>query len=230
MKMKSLKNLLNIFYPNTCVCCDGQLLDQEYFVCLECRLDLPYINNNDCKENSISTVFNGRVPIVKAASFLSYTQTGKAKKIIHQLKYKGNQKIGHFIGKWFGEKLLNTGEFDTIDCIIPVPLHPKKLRQRGYNQLTTFGKSLETVLEIPYCDTVLKRVSSSKTQTLKKRLERFTNQDSKFTIENETLIQNKHVLLIDDVITTGATLEACCNELLKVAGVKISIVSIALTE
>lgn len=228
--MKSFQNLFNIFYPNTCVSCDSQLLDQEQFICLECRLDLPYIDNKDYIKNDVFHIFEGRVPIVKGASFLHYTQTGKTKSMIHQLKYKGNQQIGDFIGKWFGKTLSDSHQFDDIDYIIPVPLHPKKLRKRGYNQLTTFGKSLETVLNTSYCDTILKRVSSSKTQTLKKRLERFTNQDSKFTLENESTLKNKHILLIDDVITTGATLEACCTELLKIEGLKISIASIALTQ
>ena len=172
----------------------------------------------------------GRVPLEKAASFLYYHQSGKAKQLIHELKYRNNQKVGFFIAEWFGSQLAKAEEFNDFDCIIPVPLHQKKLKKRGYNQLTKFGERLAELLQIDYVENLLKRVSFTNTQTKKKRLDRFQNTSSKFVLEDLETLQNKHILLIDDVVTTGATLEACCKELLKVDGVKISIATMAITE
>lgn len=228
--MKGLQNLFNLFYPNVCVCCDQYLLDQEKIICIECRLDLPFINNSDISSNPLTQTLEGRVFLEKGVSFLYYHPEGKVKKLIHQLKYKNNQKVGIFLGEWFGQKLLKTTKFSDIDFIIPVPLHKNKLKLRGYNQLTKFGKSLSSILKIEYLEGVLIRNAMTKTQTFKKRVDRFKSLTNNFTITNTDILINKHVLLIDDVVTTGATLEACCNELLKVEGVKISIVTIALTE
>ena len=138
--------------------------------------------------------------------------------------------MGVFLGEWFCEKLLETNKFSDIDFITPVPLHESKLKLRGYNQLTKFGKSLSSILKIEYLEGVLIRNSMTKTQTFKKRVDRFKNLVNNFSIINTDILINKHVLLIDDVVTTGATLEACSIELLKVENVKISIVTIALTE
>ena len=228
--MKIVKHLFNLFYPSTCICCEQILLDQEKIICIECRLDLPFIDNGDVTNNLLAQTLEGRVLIEKGASFLYYHPVGKVKKLIHQLKYKNNESVGEFLGDWFGLKLLETAKFNDIDYIIPVPLHKKKLRQRGYNQLTKFGERLSTILDIEYLEDVLIRSSASKTQTFKNRVERFKNLMTNFSIVDTELIKNKHVLLIDDVVTTGATLEACCKQLLKAKNIKISIVTIALTE
>ncbi len=228
--MKRLTDLLNLFYPRICICCEEHLLDQEQLICLTCRFDLPFADNGDFMTNLTTKIFKGRVPIEKGASFLLYHQTGKTKKIIQHLKYRGKQEIGSFIGIWFGGLLLNSGMFTGIDYIIPVPLHRKKLKKRGYNQLTRFGKELSKVLSISYEEEILHRKSFTKTQTQKKRLDRFKNTESRFVVEQPDKVNGKHVLLIDDVVTTGATLEACCKELLKCGDIKISIVTIGITE
>lgn len=228
--MKYLNDVLHLFYPKVCITCKSTLLQTEKLLCTLCRHDLPIICYNDYKDNKIKSTFYGRVPIEKAISFLFYRKEGKTKEIIHELKYKGNQKVGEFIGDWFGNILNESKEISDIDCIIPVPLHPKKLKQRGYNQLTTFGKQLAKHLNSIYLPDVLVRISSSKTQTFKQRFERFSNNNTKFDITNRLLLQDKHILLIDDVITTGATLESCCKEILKSDNVKISIATMAYTE
>lgn len=230
MKMKGLQHLFNLFYPDTCVCCDQYLLDQEKIICIECRLDLPFIETGNSTYNPLIETLKGKVFVEEGTSFLYYHPEGKVKKLIHQLKYKNNQKVGIFLGEWLGLKLLETKAYNSIDYIIPVPLHKDKLRLRGYNQLTKFGETLSSILNIEYLEGVLIRNTMAKTQTLKKRLDRFKSLVNNFSIINADLLKNKHVLLIDDVVTTGATLEACCNELLKVEGMKISIVTIALTE
>jgi len=230
MKMKGLQHLFNLFYPDTCVCCDQYLLDQEKIICIECRLDLPFIETGNSTYNPLLETLKGKVIVEEGTSFLYYHPVGKVKKLIHQLKYKNNQKVGVFLGEWLGLKLLETKAYNNIDYIIPVPLHKDKLRLRGYNQLTKFGETLSSILNIEYLEGILIRNTMAKTQTLKKRLDRFKSLVNNFSLISADLLKNKHVLLIDDVVTTGATLEACCNELLKVEGMKISIVTIALTE
>lgn len=229
-KMKGLQHLFNLFYPDTCVCCDQYLLDQEKIICIECRLDLPFIETGNSTYNPLLETLKGKVIIEEGTSFLYYHPEGKVKKLIHQLKYKNNQKVGIFLGEWLGQKLLETKAYNSIDYIIPVPLHKDKLKLRGYNQLTKFGETLSSILNIKYLEGVLIRNTMAKTQTLKKRLDRFKSLVNNFSLINANLLKNKHVLLIDDVVTTGATLETCCKELLKIEGMKISIVTIALTE
>ena len=230
MIRRSLSDLFRLFYPEICICCDTHLLVQEEIICLLCRADLPLIDNANYKSNALTRVFEGKVPIEKGASFLLYRHIGKTKQLIHELKYRNNPNIGTFIGGWFGKVLLRSGAFSDIDCIVPVPLHKRKRKQRGYNQLTQFGKTLGEVLKKEYLENYLIRITTGNTQTFKKRIERFDNLRTKFTVTNVEVFKNKHVLLIDDVVTTGATLEACCKEIMKSENVKISIVTMAITE
>ncbi|MBS9774469.1 MAG: ComF family protein [Tenacibaculum sp.] len=228
--MTFLKNIIDLFYPNLCLNCDNSLLKSELVLCSFCRHNLPIIDIKNFENNEITNIFYGRFPIKKATSFLYFTQKNISQKLIHQLKYKGRQDIGTFIGNWFGSELNNNNFFENIDCIIPIPLHPNKMKKRGYNQLTTFGKKLSEIANIPYIEDVLLKGSSTKTQTLKQRFERFNNEKTKFYIKNKTLLENKNILLIDDVITTGATLEDCCNELLKIKNININIATITYTK
>lgn len=228
--MKSLKHLFNLFYPAICLCCEDTLQEQETLICLSCRMDLPLIDNKDFKDNLIDKIFQGRVPVQYSGSFLYFRKNGKVKKLIHHLKYKGKQEVGTFLGDWFGQQLANANTLKDIDVIVPVPLHQKKLRKRGYNQLTTFGKALSKNLNTPLNSNILLRVNNSKTQTFKTRFDRFQSKNTKFQVANHKEISNKHLLLIDDVVTTGSTLEACCKELLKGKNVSISILTMAYTE
>lgn len=228
--MQLFKNIFQLFYPNLCITCHRELLQNELVLCSFCRHDLPLLPYNSYSNNKITQLFYGRIPVEKAVAFLRYQKEGKVRELMHHLKYKKREDIGEFLGNWFGNILKNSNEFNDIDCIIPVPLHKKRMQQRGYNQLTKFGKRLSEILEIDYIPNVLLRVSATKTQTFKQRFERFSNTQTKFLLRKNHNLQQKHILLIDDVITTGATLEACCNELLKIKDVKISIVTMAFTE
>jgi ComF family protein len=230
LKMRFIKDLFYLFFPKTCVTCESALVPSEELICTHCRHDLPIISYPNFKNNKIAAAFSGRVPIDMAISFLFYRKEGKTKRLIHSLKYKGNQKIGRFFGDWFGFQLKKSGKFTEIDCIVPVPLHPKKLKTRGYNQLTTFGIALAKQLNTTYKPNILIRTSSATTQTFKQRFERFSNLETKFSVTDLETFNNKHILLIDDVITTGATLEACCKEILKSENNTISIATIAYTE
>ncbi|WP_232734675.1 ComF family protein [Polaribacter sp. ALD11] len=181
-------------------------------------------------DNKLSKIFFGRVTVEKAYSLLFFRKESITKNLIHELKYKGNEEVGVFFGNWLGEILNQNKEFSTVDYIVPVPIHSKKKKIRGYNQVTKFGKCLSNHLNIPFIEGVLVRKSSTKTQTLKTRFERFNDLESKFFLTNTATFKNKHVLIIDDVITTGATLEACAMELLKTSGITISILTMAYTE
>lgn len=228
--MHFLKDFLHIFYPKVCVNCNEQLLQNEKTICTFCRHDLPLTNFLSYTENKVSKIFYGRITIEKAYSLLFFRKESITKNLIHELKYRGNEEIGNFFGNWLGEILALNKQFSNVDYIIPVPIHSKKRKIRGYNQVTKFGECLSYHLNIPFNEEVLVRKSSTKTQTLKARFERFNDLDTKFSLTNTATFKNKHVLIIDDVITTGATLEACAMELLKSPGIKISILTMAYTE
>lgn len=228
--MKVLNAIIELFYPTICYCCDNQLTEGEKHICVHCRFDLPTTNITDIQGNIVEQAFYGRIPIVAATSLFYFYKDGKIQKLIHQLKYRGEQNVGVFAGQWLGEEMINSERFTTVDCIIPVPLHKKKLKKRGYNQVEKFGKTLATKLNVSYIDNVLIKVSATKTQTHKMRFDRWKNVRELFTLQNQHLIHNKHILLIDDVITTGATLEACYKALNKAKGIQISIASIAYTK
>jgi ComF family protein len=228
--MRLLKDLFHLFYPKLCVVCEDNLVANETTICTLCRHDLPLTNFTDYRENKVTQTFYGRILVEKAFSLLFYRKKGSTQKLIHDLKYKGNEEIGIFFGDWLGEILKENNEFKNIDYIIPVPLHPKKLRERGYNQVTKFGRTLSKHLEVEYLEDYLIRISSTKTQTFKARLERFNNIETKFLLTNPSFFDNKNILLIDDVITTGATLEACAKEFLKSKNCTVSILTMAYTE
>ena len=219
--------LFNLFYPKTCQICDGVLLKSERIVCLKCLHELPVTNYHLYNENPVKKVFYGRVPVENATSLMIFKKKGSVQKLIHQLKYKGQQEIGTFLGTWLGTELEKMPAFREVDVVIPVPLHKLKLRSRGFNQVEGFGKEIADALNIPYLDQVLLKKSFTTTQTIKERLARWGNIEETFILARPEDIKNKHVLLVDDLITTGATLEACANTLKQVGGVKISIATMA---
>ena len=198
-------------------------------ICTFCRHDLPLTNFLSYTDNTVSKIFYGRITIEKAYSLLFFRKKSITKNLIHELKYKGNQEIGVFFGNWLGEMLAENNQFSDVDYIVPVPIHTKKKKIRGYNQVTKFGEHLSKHLNIPFVEDVLIRKSSTKTQTFKARFERFNDLETKFSIIDTSKFKNKHILIIDDVITTGATLESCCLELLKSSNIKISILTMAYT-
>jgi competence protein ComFC len=225
-----LKDIFHLFYPNLCTICSQHLVENETVICTFCRHDLPLTNFTDFSENKVTQTFYGSFLLEKAFSLLFYRKKGSTQKLIHDLKYKGNEEIAIFFGNWIGEILKENQEFKTVDYIVPVPLHPKKLRERGYNQVTKFGEQLYHHLQIPFIENNLARISSSNTQTFKARFERFRNLNTTFLLQNPSFFNDKHILLIDDVITTGATLAACAKEFEKSKNCKISILTMAYTE
>ncbi len=228
--MNFLKDIFNIFFPEVCLCCHEHLVNHETTICLTCRHDLPLTNFSFEEENLVEKSFYGRIPIENATALFYYTKKGNVQLLIHELKYNKQQQVGNFIGNWLGDEILESNRFKDLDYIIPVPLHQKKLRSRGYNQVTTFGESLAKKLNISYNSTILVKISSTKTQTKKIRIDRWKNVQELFFVQNNVDLKNKHILLIDDIITTGATLEACCKSFSKIEGLKISIACMAYTK
>ncbi len=150
-------------------------------------------------------------------------------KLIHNLKYKGHEEIGEFLGSWLGAEVSNLAAFEDISAVIPVPLHKSKLKKRGYNQVTKFGVEIAKALKVPFYDDILLKVSTSQTQTLKKRFARWGKIEETFLLTRPGDLENLHILLVDDLVTTGATLEACAHKLLEVPGVKVSFATMAVT-
>lgn len=221
-------DFINLFYPSLCQICEKELLKNERVICVECLHELPLTSYQPNNENPVKKVFYGRVKVEEADALLIFQKKGSVQKLIHQLKYKGQKEIGSFLGEWMGANLKENRNFSKIEAVIPVPLHKKKLKSRGYNQVEDFGKEIGKALKVPYIDNVLLKRSFSTTQTIKARLARWGNMEETFVLANPHLIRNKHVLLVDDLITTGSTLEACATVLKQADGVKISIATMAM--
>jgi ComF family protein len=223
-----LNSLINLFFPKVCAGCKSFIGANEYVVCTTCRHELPLTNHHLNPENEAFKKFYGRVPVEYASTFLYFHKKGMVQEMIHNLKYKGHEEIGTLLGQWYASDLENSDFVKDVDVIIPVPLHKKRLKERGYNQVTNFGLALSESFEIPLNDTILKRKIYLKTQSKKNLLGRMDGIESVFDVAFNEEDRNKHYLLIDDVLTTGATLEACSKALLKIPGAKISIVCMAM--
>lgn len=225
---KLTHDLLNIIYPNTCAACQCSLTQQEHILCLKCEYELPQTNYHLQPNNPIVKKIGG-VIIKHAAACYSFGKGAEIQQLIHHLKYSNWGEIGVFLGKFYGNKLKNT-PFAQADLIIPVPLHPHKLAQRGYNQSQMFAQGLSEMLNINVNTTALVRKENSESQTQKSRIMRWLNTKTVFAITNPDILINKHILLVDDVITTGATLQSCAQAMSNIPGISISILSIAATE
>ena len=224
------KSIVNLFFPKVCSGCNSFLLTNENVICTVCRHDIPLTNHHLNPDNDASKKFYGRIPIQHASALFYFHKKGIVQQLIHNLKYKGHEEIGSIIGEWYAEDLSQMEFIQTVDEIIPVPLHPRKLKERGYNQVTTFGKALSSSLNLIYNDSLLNRNKYSKTQSKKNLLGRTEGIESVFDVTFTEKDHDKHFLLIDDVITTGSTLEACSRALLKIPGARISIVCMAMAQ
>ena len=224
------QSLINLFFPKVCAGCESFLLQNENVICTSCRHEIPLTNHHKNTINEALNKFYGKVPVENALAFLYFHKKGIVQEMIHKLKYKGHQEIGNVIGEWCAEELKENSWLKTIDILVPVPLHSKKLRKRGYNQVSSFGKALSKVWNIPFDETILIRNVYSKTQTKKNLLGRTEVIQNIFDVNSLDKLHNLHFLLIDDVITTGSTLEACSRALLKIPNAKVSILCMAMTQ
>ncbi len=219
-------HLIDLFFPRICQVCGEKLYRQEEILCSKCVYDMPQTNFHLELHNSLENMFWGRFPVEKATVLLFFKKGSGYRKLIHQLKYKGKPEIGIYMGRLLAENLSDWA--NDIDYIVPVPLHPKKKKTRGYNQSEMFADGLSEILKIPVDTNTLIRTIFTQTQTRKARYERWKNVKSVFAIENEATLQGKHILLVDDIITTGATLEGSAQALLGIRDVKVSIAAIGM--
>lgn len=225
--LKPIEDFLSVIFPVTCAGCGGLLNDHEKVICLDCNYHLPRTQFHKEQDNPVSQVFWGRVFLESAASFLYFNKGNKVQHLLHLLKYKGDREIGIWLGEKYGNDLKQSPFFKDIDMIIPVPLHVSKLRKRGYNQSEMFGVGLSRSMDKPLNTSSLLRITATETQTRKSRYQRWENVSEVFSLVNAENISGKHILLIDDVLTTGATLEASAQVLLEAGKIKLSIATIA---
>lgn len=222
------QSVIDLFFPKVCFACLFQLSDYETYICTNCRHNLPVTNFHLENDDTVLKTFYGRAKIEHATALLRFEKKGLTQQLMHHLKYKGYEDIGVFLGVWLGEELKSLEAYQSIDAVIPVPLHKNKLRKRGYNQVAKFGQEIAKQLNTVYCDDVLIKITNTASQVQKNRFSRWMNNDELFTIQHKEKIKNKHILLVDDIITTGATMEACISVLNRAQNVKVSIAAMAI--
>ncbi len=222
-----LNDFISLIFPQVCVACGKSLYKNEQSICTYCVYHLPKTNFHLDNENPIAKIFWGRINIHSASAMYGFNKGGKVQHLIHQLKYKGQKEVGVAVGKIYGHELKQHENFKTVDTIIPVPLHPKKQKKRGYNQSESFAEGLAESMKVDADFNTLFRAYESETQTRKSRFSRWKNVETIFHLKDPGKFKGKHILLVDDVITTGATLEACAQTLQRIPDIKISIATIA---
>jgi ComF family protein len=225
----SFDDLLHLFFPHICAGCGTDVLDQQQLLCLHCINNLPATHFFDQPHNPVEQVFYGRIPVQNAAAGYFFTKDSLLQSLIIQLKYRGNKAIGFYLGKLLGHYLINSPRFSYVDALVPLPLNPRREKNRGYNQAEALSNGIALVLNKPVIDKNVIRKVYTETQTHKGRISRWENMDGIFAVNNPRELENKHILLVDDVVTTGATLEACGSEILKIGGTSLSIATLAYT-
>lgn len=227
--LKYAGDFLSLFFPELCYCCGKSLVNEETAVCTECLYDLPFTNFHLHEDNPVARQLWGRFPFIYAGACFYFHQHSKVQTLIHQLKYNNKQAAGIWIGNVYGRQLKDLALAYQTDLIIPVPLHKSRERKRGFNQSECIAKGISEILNIPVNTDSLKRNIPTVSQTHKSRFSRYENMKEVFSVIQPDKLKNKHILIIDDVITTGATLESCATALMVVPGVKISIAAAAFT-
>ena len=220
-------SLLHFLFPHTCCGCSADILPEESTLCLHCLHALPETCFEWHPSNPVEKMFWGRLPLQSASATYYFTKESLVQHLMHQLKYKGNKALGIQLGMLMGEALKKSGRF-TADALIPLPLFPAKEKRRGYNQATVLCEGIAAILQIPVWDHAVQRPEHTETQTKKGRVERWKNMEGKFVVSEPALLEHKKIILVDDVVTTGATLESCGAELLKIPGVQLHIASLSI--
>jgi ComF family protein len=223
-------DLLSLLFPQSCYACDGALARGEKYICTKCSVKLPYTDvhvHGATELNPLQRRFWGKVPVRFAFAYLHFMPKGRVQRLLHKLKYKGAQELGEHLGQRYGSLLSDHRYPEQFDLVVPVPLHKYKLRRRGYNQAESFAKGLAEAMQLPHHGNAMYRAIDTSTQTSKSRLDRWQNVEQVFQVQRPELVQGKRVLLVDDVMTTGATLEACAVALLAAGAAEVSVATIA---
>jgi ComF family protein len=228
MNWKSiLHNFFSLFYPEICEVCSQNLIIGEKVICLSCLQKLPRTNYHLQKDNPLEQRFWGKADVERATAFYFFNKKSNFQTLLHKLKYSEGKEIGSKMGEYAGAELSENEDFKHFDCIVPVPLHPNKLRKRGYNQSLCIAQGLAEILRVEIDDENLYRAIENPTQTKKSAYERWTNTKGIFAVKHPQLFENKHILLVDDVLTTGSTLIACVEAIKEVCNAKVSIFTLA---
>ncbi len=228
--LEYFNDLFCLFFPELCAACGRNLYRNERVICTACIYHLPLTHFHADPGNKMSKQLWGRFPFVQADAFVYFQKGNRVQNLMHQLKYNKRPDVGIRMGELYAYELNRSDSWKKADLIIPIPLHPHKLKKRGYNQSEQIAMGLASVLNIPVSSSNLVRIENTETQTRKSRFARYENLKGAFFIRDHSAFFHKHILLVDDVMTTGATLEACCIELLKIEGLRISISTLAYAE
>ncbi|MBM3415078.1 MAG: ComF family protein [Bacteroidetes bacterium] len=226
IKLREIKDsVLHLLFPHVCTGCGSDLLSEESLLCMRCMEAMPETNFELHPGNPVEKTFWGRLPLAAATAQFYFTKESLMQHLMHQFKYRGNKDLGLQLGRIMGEQINKSGRFDA-DALIPLPLFPAKEKRRGYNQAAVLCDGMAEAMKIPVLNKVVSRPQHTETQTKKGRIERWKNIEGKFFLTGPDAVINKKVLLVDDVVTTGATLEACGTELLKAPGVQLSVATL----
>jgi ComF family protein len=218
--------LLHLVFPHICEGCGTDIIQQDHQLCLYCLSSMPHTEFHLHPNNQIEKIFWGRVPVVHATAQYYYTKESMMQRLMHSFKYRGNKELGFYLGRLMGQSLLTSKRFEAVDILIPLPLFISKERRRGYNQATILCNGIAEIIVKPVSNKVVRRPEHTETQTKKNRVERWQNMEGRFELTDAAAIEGKHVLLVDDVVTTGATLESCATELLRAPNVRISVATL----
>lgn len=228
--LQFVKDFISLFYPEVCLCCGEGLATQEEFVCTMCMYKLPKTNFHTQPENALRKSLWGRVEVNAAAAYCFYQKGNTVQDLVHELKYKGKKELGTYLGKWYGQELKQSPLYEKVELVVPVPLHRKKLKRRGYNQSAYFANGIAKSMGVICMEDALARTIDTETQTRKSRYSRWENVKDIFGVNKKEELIGKHVLLVDDIITTGATIEACVHTLNSIPVASVSVASIGYTE
>jgi len=227
VNLKEIKeSFLHLLFPHVCSGCGSDIISRENMLCMQCIAQMPETNFHLYTNNPVEKIFGGRLSIVNATAQYYFTKESLMQHLMHQIKYRGNTELGRQLGRLIGKDLQQTDRFNDVNALIPLPLFPAKEKRRGYNQATILCEGIAEVMNKEILKDVIVRTQHTETQTKKGRVERWQNMEGKFELINPEKTKNKHVLLVDDVITTGATLEACGLEILRASDTKLSIATL----
>lgn len=228
IRLKEIKeSIIHLLFPHVCTGCGNDILNKESTLCLRCLDAMPETNFELHADNPVEKMYWGRLPLTSGTAQFYFTKESLMQHLMHQFKYKNNRDLGIQLGRIMGDQIQKSGRLK-VDALIPLPLFPVKEKRRGYNQATLLCIGMAEAMNVPVINTAIIRPQHTETQTKKGRIERWKNMEGKFVLNNADCIKDKHLLLVDDIVTTGATLEACGNELLKADNVKLSVATLCI--